>query len=184
MVAHQANTGPQDGMLLDSSKSFFKPQNYVRHTNYNRNHITEIEPKNAQGGYFGSNLQFQLDRAGDLLGQLDLQVDLTVKHAPSDETKMRHLVDGFGYAMIEHVTFKVGTNIIQTIPGEWLYMHNALTKESYSKQRHDDFVLLDHDSVTHSEPNYSEYVGAVVATVDSGLLQKTVTFASAVAGHS
>lgn len=135
------NTGPQDAMLLDSGRSYFSNVGYVRTSNYAQE-FKDIQPTNTAG--FGTTVYWTIDRSADLLGSLDLMCDFDLKAATS--TTGNWCVDGLGYAMIDKITFTVGTNDIQEIDGEWLYMENALMRDKDFK--YDDLVLLDHDSVT------------------------------------
>ena len=142
------NTGPQDAMLLDSGRSYFSNVGYVRTSNYAQE-FKDIQPTNTAG--FGTTVYWTIDRSADLLGSLDLMCDFDLKACSagittSQASDANWCVDGLGYAMIDKITFTVGTNDIQEIDGEWLYMENALMRDKDFK--YDDLVLLDHDSVT------------------------------------
>ena len=148
------NTGAEDSMLIDAGKSYFSQQSWVPSSNFVRE-IKDIEPTNTPN--FGTTIYFTIDKAADLLGNLDLELDIAVKPS-SDKDLYRYLVDGFGYAMIKSIKFTIGANIIQEHDGTYMYLQNALTKPD---EKHlNDFVLLDHDALTKSETG-REYIGSM-----------------------
>jgi hypothetical protein len=63
------NTGAEDSMLIDAQKSYFTHQPWVPSSNFVRE-LKDIEPTNVAN--FGTTVFFTIDRAGDLLGNLDL----------------------------------------------------------------------------------------------------------------
>jgi hypothetical protein len=148
------NTGAEDSMLIDAQKSYFTHQPWVPSSNFVRE-LKDIEPTNVAN--FGTTVFFTIDRAGDLLGNLDLELDFSV--APSSDVDLhRYLVDGFGYAMVDNIKFSIGHHKIQEHSGEWLYLQNALTKKD--EKTVNDYVMLDHDAITKSEPG-REYIGSM-----------------------
>ena len=148
------NTGAEDSMLIDAQKSYFTHQPWVPSSNFVRE-LKDIEPTNVAN--FGTTVFFTIDRAGDLLGNLDLELDFSV--APSSDADLhRYLVDGFGYAMVDNIKFSIGHHKIQEHSGEWLYLQNALTKKD--EKTVNDYVMLDHDSLTKSAPGM-QYIGSM-----------------------
>ena len=138
--------GPQDALLLDCSRSYFNNVGYVRTCDFQQE-IKDITSTNTAA--FGTTTHFTVDRAADLLGQMDLVMDLTVTQARAAHTSTKWeidaLVDGFGYAMIDTIKITVGTNEIQEIQGEWLAIENALTRDK--DFRYNDMVLMDNKAV-------------------------------------
>ena len=165
------NTGAEDSMLIDSGKSYFSQQSWVPSSNFVRE-IKDIEPTNTPN--FGTTIYFTIDKAADLLGNLDLELDIAVKPSVTP-TLARYLVDGFGYAMIKSIKFTIGANIIQEHDGTYMYLQNALTKPD---EKHlNDFVLLDHDAITKSQPGRI-HIGQI--TKNATALSGNVTAGTAV----
>ena len=160
------NTGPQDALLQDSGRSYFSNVGYVRTSNYAQE-FKDIQPTNT--AKFGTTVYWTIDRTADLLGALDLMVDFKLKE-PATTGMAHYLVDGFGFHMVDKITFSVGTNDIQEIEGDWLYMENALMRDKDFK--YDDLVLLDHDSVVapgHGDLRYKGVcLNAASSTVAAG----------------
>ena len=136
----QINQGPQDALLYDNSRSYFTNVGYVRTSNFQVEYKT-VEPQNEPN--WGGTFSFVIPKAADLLGPVDLQMELECTDsgfsglgddtASSGDSSM-HLgtrawseyVDEVGLAMIEKVTFSVGSNDIESITGEQLHLMNEL----------------------------------------------------------
>lgn len=132
MVQLALNQGPQDALLYDNSRSYFTNVGYTRTSNFQ---IEYRDVDSQSGGDFGSTLQFVLPKAADLLGPVDLMIDLpTPTDADSklqgvtaeDDVAYAAWVDEVGLAAIEKVTFTVGSNDIESITGEQLQIRNEL----------------------------------------------------------
>ena len=70
--------GPQDALLLDCSRSYFNNVGYVRTCDFQQE-IKDITSTNTAA--FGTTTHYTVDRAADLLGQMDLVLNLTVDKA-------------------------------------------------------------------------------------------------------
>lgn len=133
MVQLALNQGPQDALLYDNSRSYFTNVGYTRTSNFQ---IEYRDVDSQSGGDFGSTLQFVIPKAADLLGPVDLMIDLPTPSAVDAAAKLTvtaegdvayaSWVDEIGYAAIEKVTFTVGSNDIETITGEQLQIRNEL----------------------------------------------------------
>ena len=132
------NTGPQDALLHDPSRSYFANVGYVRTNNF-ETEFKDITPTNTAA--FGTTTYYTIDRAADLLGNLDLVLDMDVT-GTAGSNHLDILVDGFGYAMIDKVTLSVGTNTIQEIEGEWLQIENSIYRDK--DFRYNDLVQQDY----------------------------------------
>lgn len=153
--------GPQDALLLDCSRSYFNNVGYVRTCDFQQE-LKDITATNTAA--LGTTVHFTIDRAADLLGQIDLVVNFTCTSAAG---KHNALVDGFGYAMIDTIKFTVGTNEIQEIQGEWLAIENALFRDK--DFRYDDLVLLDNSAITENSD------GTVASTVHKRLVKDSAS---------
>ena len=142
----QINQGPQDALLYDNSKSFFNPLTYQRTSNFQME-LKDVTSNTSSQPTFGGTQRFVIPKAADLLGPVDLLVELehddftkgdlmsTYKAADavsaSDDSAnaIVGLVEAFGYAMIDTIEFKVGLSSVETITGDQLYIMNELYKD-------------------------------------------------------
>ena len=69
--------GPQDALLLDCSRSYFNNVGYVRTCDFQQE-IKDITSTNTPA--FGTTIHFTIDRAADLLGQLDQATSSIHRH--------------------------------------------------------------------------------------------------------
>jgi len=130
----QINQGPQDALLYDNTRSYFTNVGYVRTSNFQVEYKTVDSQNNAA---WGSTMQFIIPKAADLLGPCDLRVTIpaptangiTVDASGTGLETSRvysQWVDELGFAMIEKITFSVGSNDIETLTGEELQIRNEL----------------------------------------------------------
>ena len=71
----QINQGPQDALLYDNTRSYFTNVGYVRTSNFQME-LRDVQPvSNAQ---FGSRVDYVIPKSADLLGPIDLIVDLNM----------------------------------------------------------------------------------------------------------
>ena len=139
----QINQGPQDALLYDNQRSYFTNVGYVRTSNF------QVEYRNVDAQNtptWGGTAQYIIPKAADLLGPVDLRVTIpavdasgsgitnqgvdgsgTVTSATGATTRLfSQWVDELGFAMLEKVTFSVGSNDIETLTGEQLQIRNEL----------------------------------------------------------
>ncbi len=131
------NTGPQDGLLQDVLRSYFKNIGYTRTAPFSYE-LRDVDP--VVGANLGQNVTFNIPKAADLLGNVDLMIDLkqadtsgiTVGSSsgqmPAADAAFWGWVDHLGYAMIEKMTLQIGTHDIETITGEEMNIQNELMK--------------------------------------------------------
>ena len=135
----QINQGPQDALLYDNSKSYFTNVGYVRTSNFQVEY-RKVQSQNSPA--FNSTVQYVIPKAADLLGPVDLMVEIsepptgagsaftkdsTSGAANSKGTRVwNEWVDELGFAMIDKITFSCGSNDIETITGEMLQIRNEL----------------------------------------------------------
>jgi hypothetical protein len=128
----QINQGPQDALLYDNTRSYFTNVGYVRTSNF-QTELRDVDPQNS--ATFGSTVQFVIPKAADLMGPVDLLVNFkkTTGTAPlgtltSGKTAFLSWVESLGFAMIDKVTFSVGSHDIETISGDQMYIQNELMR--------------------------------------------------------
>ena len=87
-------------------------------------------------------MQYVIPKAADLLGPVDLVCELdcesktsadTTKVSAAKDLEWAAWVDEVGFAMIEKVTFSVGSNDIETVTGEQMQIINELMKSDETR---------------------------------------------------
>lgn len=129
------NQGPQDALLYDNTRSYFTNVGYVRTSNFQVEY-RNVECQNTPA--FGSTINFVIPKAADLLGPCDLRLtipapnaisgtDNTAKQVDADnEFAYAAWVDKLGFAMLEKITFSIGSNDIEVLDGDILDIKNEL----------------------------------------------------------
>ena len=121
----QINQGPQDALLYDNSRSYFTNVGYVRTSNFQME-LRDVDPQNSAN--LGSTVQFVIPKAADLLGPVDLLVDFKQASNTAPAKTIQAWIDTVGFAMIEKMTFSVGSHDVETITGDQLNIVNELMK--------------------------------------------------------
>lgn len=124
----QINQGPQDALLYDNTRSYFTNVGYVRTSNFQME-LRDVDPQNT--AQLGSTVQFVIPKAADLLGPCDLLVDFqqpNITLASGNANAYTAWVESIGFAMIERITFSVGSHDIETITGDQLNIMNELMR--------------------------------------------------------
>lgn len=133
----QINQGPQDALLYDNSRSYFTNVGYVRTSNFQVEY-KEVESVNT--ATWGGQHSYVIPKAADLLGPTDLMVTIPAPEidgaTETDEVSgtentnshvlFSQFVDELGFAMLEKITFQVGSNVIEELTGEELQLRNEL----------------------------------------------------------
>lgn len=122
----QINQGPQDALLFDNTRSYFTNVGYTRTSNFQME-LRDVDPQNSAN--LGGTVNFVIPKAADLLGPCDLMIEMNkVSSAPTAEGDLWGWVDSLGYAMIEKITFSVGSHDVEVLTGEHLNIMNELMK--------------------------------------------------------
>ena len=130
----QINQGPQDALLYDNTRSYFTNVGYVRTSNFQME-LRDVDPQNT--ATLGSTVQFIIPKAADLLGPVDLMVDIqdTPETSQALVTALGNgefagvgWVESLGFAMIDKIVFSVGSHDVETITGDQLYIINELMR--------------------------------------------------------
>lgn len=121
------NSDAASALLNDNSKSYFTNVGYVRTSNFQVEYM-DVEPQNT--AQLGNTVTYVIPKAADLLGPVDLIVEFEqpTKTNLDKEKTYWSFVESVGYAMIEKITFKVGTTEVESISGDQLYIMNELMK--------------------------------------------------------
>jgi hypothetical protein len=158
----QLNSGPQDALLYDNTRSYFTNVGYVRTSNFQLE-LRDVDSQNTAN--LGSTVQFVIPKAADLLGPVDLMLELapsTNANSTSGTTTANQFaawVDAVGFAMIEKIVFSVGSHDIETITGDQLNIMNELMK-SDSQRLGTETILK-----TGQPAYYSQVTDATTASI-------------------
>ena len=121
----QLNSGPQDALLYDNTRSYFTNVGYVRTSNFQLE-LRDVDPQNSAN--LGTTVQFVIPKAADLLGPVDLMLDFKTADGGAAANTYAAWVESVGFAMIDRITFSVGSHDIETITGDQLNIVNELMK--------------------------------------------------------
>jgi hypothetical protein len=137
------NQGPQDKLLFDNTKSYFTNVGYQRTSNFQMQ-LRDVDPQNAAN--FGQTVSFIIPKAADLLGPVDLMIEFNKVDVPQipgrgegdnllepGQAQAWGWVDNVGYAMIEKITFSVGSHDVETLTGESLNIINELMRNGNNR---------------------------------------------------
>ncbi|MAD25936.1 MAG: hypothetical protein CMO44_17375 [Verrucomicrobiales bacterium] len=165
----QINQGPQDALLYDNNKSYFTNVGYVRTSNFQ----VEYRDVDAQTGTdFGQTARFVIPKAADLLGPVDLCIDLnaatgftqantqawpTTTDTATNSVAFAQWVDELGFAMIEQMTFMVGSNEIEKLTGEQLQIKNELMTSDEMRLGHETIMKTGRPAFQDVGPTWGEF---------------------------
>lgn len=164
----QINQGPQDALLYDNNKSYFTNVGYVRTSNFQ----VEYRDVDAQTGTdFGQTARFVIPKAADLLGPVDLCIDLnassgfestvgawpTTTDTATNSVACAQWVDELGFAMIEQMTFMVGSNEIEKLTGEQMQIKNELMTSDEMRLGHETIMKTGRPAYSTTTPSWGEF---------------------------
>ena len=137
--------GPQDAFLSSVPEVTFFRSNWARHTNFaiEDNFHTEVAGKAG----FGQKFTFHLQRSGDLISQLYLHFEIPeVKFTTTSGADGaaggyimvnsgkniggKVFVDDLGRALIDKVTFRIGSYDIEQLTGDYMHVYDRISKGS------------------------------------------------------
>ena len=158
----QINQGPQDALLYDNTRSYFTNVGYVRTSNF-QVELRDVEPVN--NAELGSQVQFVIPKAADLLGPLDLIVEFNAPTALNVASGYAAWVENIGYAMLEKVIFSVGSTDVETITGDQLNIINELMRSE--TQRLDKTIGKTGRGACSYQPNHLAVAGSAHVFFDT-----------------
>lgn len=128
MLQCNLNTNPEDALLIDNSKSYFQNVGYTR-TSCFQMELKDVDPQNTAN--LGATVNFVIPKGADLMNQLDLMVEFAqpTNACTSAAGQAVGWVDSIGHAMIDKVTFSVGTTPLEELTGEQLHIINELMRD-------------------------------------------------------
>lgn len=122
----QINQGPQDALLYDNSRSYFTNVGYTRTSNFQME-LRDVTAQNTAN--LGATVNFVIPKAADLLGPVDLMVQFEQPTAAAASGTVWSWVESVGYAMIDRITFSVGSHDVEILTGENLNIINELMRD-------------------------------------------------------
>ena len=125
--------GAQDIYLTGNPQITFFKVVYRRHTNFA---IESIEQTFTGSVDFGRKISCTIDRNGDLVGKMYLEVDLVEDINDNLESEVER-IQQFGHALIKEVEVNIGGQCVDKHYGEWLELWSQLTstQEELTKLR-------------------------------------------------
>ena len=129
----QINQGPQDALLYDNTRSYFTNVGYVRTSNFQME-LRDVPAVNNAA--FGSSVSYIIPKSADLLGPVDLIVDIAQAVMPTgvQEGNYAAWVESLGYAMIDEMSFNIGSHQVEKISGDQMNIMNELMKGDTQRQ--------------------------------------------------
>ena len=129
----QINQGPQDALLYDNTRSYFTNVGYVRTSNFQME-LRDVPAVNNAA--FGSSVSYIIPKSADLLGPVDLIVDLAQAVLPTgvQDGNYAAWVESLGYAMIDEMSFNIGSHQVEKISGDQMNIMNELMKGDTQRQ--------------------------------------------------
>ena len=129
--------GDQDNYLTKQPEITFFKTVYRRHTNFS---IETYEEVFINGTGFDKKITCNIQRHGDLLSNICLQVELPSLNKDSDKNKCFSWVNAIGHVLIEYVEIEIGGNIIDKQYGEWLEIWSEFTQTSEKKIGYNEMI--------------------------------------------
>eukprot|EP00964_Phaeocystis_antarctica_P137194 scaffold101701_cov70-Phaeocystis_antarctica.AAC.1 len=99
--------------------------------------LRDVQP--VSQAQFGSRVDYVIPKSADLLGPMDLIVDLNAAEVPTGTAgtnvgNYSAWVESLGYAMIEEMSFMVGSHTVEKITGDQMNIINELMKGDSQRQ--------------------------------------------------
>lgn len=121
----QINQGPQDALLFDNTRSYFTNVGYVRTSNFQME-LRDVDPQNTAA--LGGTVNFVIPKAADLLGPVDLMLEFEQATNTPGTGNVVGWVESLGLAMIEKLTFSVGSHDVEVLTGDHMNIMNELMR--------------------------------------------------------
>ena len=125
-VLQLAAYGTQNIYLTGNPQITFFVSVYKRHTNFA---IESIREYFIGGADFGKKVSCVVDRYGDLMSEVFLEVDLPRLSFEDNEKNniYNSWTNSIGHALIKYVEIEIGGIVIDKHYGQWLEIWNELT---------------------------------------------------------
>ena len=147
--------GVQDIYLSGNPQITFFKCVYRRHTNFSMESIGQPFTGNND---FGSSLDLEIPRKGDLIHDMWLQIKLppatdVISCDDSTDTSIyRNWINNIGHGIIDQISILIGGQVVDTHIGEWFDIWNELTDphKNHFKLlgKKDNYVLENQDKIS------------------------------------
>ena len=161
----QINQGPQDSLLYDNTRSYFTNVGYVRTSNFQLE-LRDVDSQN--GANLGTTVQFVIPKAADLLGPCDLMIDFNEANHTGVASTYAAWVESVGLAMLERITFSVGSHDVETLTGDQLNIMNELMRSDEQRLGYNQILKTGRAPVEY-QLNDATGATATVALSDTGV---------------
>ena len=133
----QYNVGVQDKLLQDEGNSLFVHPGYTK-CSLSQQSLSDLTPTQSTK-HFGNVVKFLIPSMADLLGPVDLMLELNKAVDKSDDAGTHDdtyvgWVESLGYAMIDYASLHIGQNEIERISGDQMQLMNELMTSDKAKQ--------------------------------------------------
>jgi hypothetical protein len=135
--------GAQDVYLTGNPQITFFKVVYRRHTNFA---IEAIQQTFNGNPIYGSTVNCQISRNGDLINRMYLQVDVEKRAQGIDMSYVNYL----GLRLIKSVVIEIGGQQIDKHYSDWLYIWNELSLPLGKRYAYDNMVGADKDILSAS----------------------------------
>ena len=119
-----AAIGAQNAYLTGNPQITFFVAVYKRHTNFSIECIEQLFTGNAT---FGKKVYCEIDRIGDLIGEIFLHIKLPKLSSTIDTNNTVSWVNSVGHALIKYINIEIGETIVDTHYGIWMQIWSELT---------------------------------------------------------
>jgi len=136
--------GAQDVYLTGNPQITFFKVVYRRHTNFA---IEAIQQTFNGNPIYGSTVNCQISRNGDLINRMYLQVDVDKRVSGGTTTYVNYL----GLRLIKSVVIEIGGQQIDKHYSDWLYIWNELSLPLGKRYAYDTMVGADKDIVSNAD---------------------------------
>ena len=141
--------GAQDLFLTGNPQMSFFIAVYKRHTNFS---MESINQEFIGNNGFGEKLTCNLDRIGDLITQIFVNVKIpSLEDLEIEDTQVVGWVNDLGYSLIEYAEIDIGGTIIDKQYGIWMGIWYELTTP-HSKRYAGD-ILIGKDRILSNDPS-------------------------------
>ena len=129
--------GEQDTYLTKQPEITFFKTVYRRHTNFA---IETYEEIFNNGTGFDKKITCNIQRYGDLLSNVCLQVELPSLNDTSIPEKYFSWVNAIGHALIDYVDIEIGGSVIDKQYGEWLEIWSEFTQTAEKRLGYNEMI--------------------------------------------
>ena len=138
-VLQLAANGAQNIFLTGNPQITFFVSVYKRHTNFAIESIREYLTGIAD---FGKRMSCVVDRYGDLINEVFLEIDLPRISYPSNENKNIYYswTNSIGHALIKYVEIEIGGEVVDRHYGQWLEIWNELTITEEKRAAYNEMI--------------------------------------------